>query len=123
MEAAEKAKMEAADESLPDEPEQKAGQLTAGEWSDLKNWNFWLRSIDTAFSTYHKNWKYNFDDRYAVNVVGAENQPIADAQVRLLATDGALVWENIQIWFSRFYIMEKHLISKMQKPLKPVLIR
>jgi hypothetical protein len=120
--ATEKAKMDAetADESLPDEPEQKAGQLTAGEWSDLKNWNFWLRSIDTAFSTYHKNWKYNFDDRYAVNVVGAENQPIADAQVRLLATDGALVWEsrtdnhgNAELWSGLFGGKYTNLVFKV----------
>jgi Carboxypeptidase regulatory-like domain/Secretion system C-terminal sorting domain/von Willebrand factor type A domain len=109
-----------ADESLPDEPEERAGQLTAGEWSDLKNWNFWLRSIDTAFSTYHKNWKYNFDDRYSVNVVGTENQPIADAQVRLLATDGTLVWEsrtdnhgNAELWSGLFGGKYTNLVFKV----------
>jgi Carboxypeptidase regulatory-like domain/Secretion system C-terminal sorting domain/von Willebrand factor type A domain len=109
-----------ADESLPDEPEQKAGQLTAGEWSDLKNWNFWMRSIDTAFSTHHKNWKYNFDDRYSVNVVGSENQPIADAQVRLLATDGSLVWEsrtdnhgNAELWSGLFGGKYTNLVFKV----------
>jgi hypothetical protein len=108
------------DESLPDEPEQRAGQLTAGEWSDLKNWNFWLRSIDTAFLTYHKNWKYNFEDRYSVNVVGSENQPIADAQVRLLATDGTLVWEsrtdnhgNAELWSGLFGAKYNNLVFKV----------
>jgi hypothetical protein len=120
--AAVKTKTETAttDESLPDEPEERAGQLTAGEWSDLKNWNFWLRSIDTAFSTYHKNWKYNFDDRYSVQVVGSENQPIADAQVRLVATDGSFVWEsrtdnhgNAELWSGLFGAKYTNLVFKV----------
>lgn len=122
---AEKAKMpvkptDEAEDAIPDEPEQKAGQLTAGEWSDLKNWDFWLRSLDTAFGTYHKNWQFNFDNRYSVQVVGNENQPIADAKVGLYTADGKNVWEartdnqgKAELWSGLFGEKYYNLVFKV----------
>ena len=73
-------------------PEPSAGQLTAGEWCDLKNWEFWKKSLDETFKTHQDNWKMNFTQRYSVILRGANEQPISDATMQLIGAEGTAIW-------------------------------
>ena len=75
------------------EPEPSAGQLTAGEWSDLKNWEFWKKSLVETFKSYVNDWKMNFTQRYSVILRGSSDQPISDATVQLIGKDGLTIWQ------------------------------
>ena len=75
------------------EPEPSAGQLTAGEWSDLKNWEFWKKSLVETFKSYVNDWKMNFTQRYSVVLRGSNDQPISDANVQLIGKDGLVIWQ------------------------------
>lgn len=76
------------------EPEPSAGQLTAGEWSDLKNWEFWKKSLLETFKPYVNDWKMNFTQRYSVVLRGSNDQPISDATVQLIGKDGLTIWQS-----------------------------
>ncbi len=90
----EQAKAEAKTLSDDDDiaPEPSAGQLTAGEWCDLKNWEFWKKSLDETFKTPQNNWKMNFTQRYSVILRGSNEQPISDATVQLIGAEGTAIW-------------------------------
>jgi hypothetical protein len=87
-----KIKKTLADEDDDIEPEPSAGQLTAGEWSDLKNWEFWKKSLNETFKTYQNDWKMNFTRRYSVILRGSNEQPISDATVQLIGAEGLVIW-------------------------------
>ena len=92
--ATEQAKMAAKTLSDDDDiaPEPSAGQLTAGEWCDLKNWEFWKKSLDETFKTPQNNWKMNFTQRYSFILRGSNEQPISDATVQLIGAEGTAIW-------------------------------
>jgi hypothetical protein len=73
-----------------DEPE--AGQVTAGEWNDLKNWDFWKKSLDEDFKHYVSDWQSNFTEKYNVILRGSDDQPVADAVVLLKNKKGETIW-------------------------------
>jgi CarboxypepD_reg-like domain/Secretion system C-terminal sorting domain/von Willebrand factor type A domain len=90
--AQEKAKAATLNEDDDIETEPSAGKLTAGEWSDLKNWEFWKKSLDETFKVYVNNWRMNFTQRHSLILRGANNQPVSDATVQLIGTDGLAIW-------------------------------
>ncbi len=71
-----------------------AGQITAGEWNDLDNWDFWknLHANDTI-AGYQDYWKFYPTKRYSVSVKNFFGKPIADCQVQLKGMGGGVVWE------------------------------
>jgi Secretion system C-terminal sorting domain/von Willebrand factor type A domain len=73
-----------------DEPE--AGKLTAGEWNDLKNWDFWKKSLDKEFKQYVSDWQYNFTEKYDIILRGSDDQPVADAVILLKNKKRETVW-------------------------------
>jgi hypothetical protein len=87
-----KAKKALIDEDDDIEPEPSAGQLTAGEWNDLKNWEFWKKSLDETFKSYANDWKMNLTQRYSLILRGSNEQPISDAIVQLIGADGLVIW-------------------------------
>lgn len=62
--------------------EAEAGILTAGEWNDLENWNFWIGLQDT-FSVHQDYWGMYPTKRIAVKVSDNGN-PVKGAKVELL---------------------------------------
>lgn len=61
-----------------------AGQITAGEWSDLDNWQFWVNlSNSQEFSTDKNRWYFNTSKRIAINVTKANQTPYNNAEVSL----------------------------------------
>jgi hypothetical protein len=78
----------------PNSPVQ-AGQLTAGEWRDLDNWEFWdelLGMANEEWSRAAEHWNLYTRHRLPVVVTASDNSPITDAAVALFLGE-ELVWE------------------------------
>ena len=79
------------------------GQLTAGEWRDLDNWDFWLGLFDapdpqdptssSTWSGFESRWSTYTRDRFPV-VVSIADEPVIDAEVLLLDAEGEPVWQT-----------------------------
>lgn len=71
-----------------------AGLITAGEWNDLENWDFWTNlMLNDTFSVNKEYWGVSPDKRIAVSVVNA-GEPVSGAKVELLQ-NGASVSSTI----------------------------
>ena len=82
------------DTEIEPEPAPRAGQLTAGEWSDLAEWKFWNSVIASSdWSKMVEHWGFGKGQRISVRVDNG-SQPIPDAEVQLLDKDGALLWTS-----------------------------
>jgi hypothetical protein len=86
----------------------QAGQITAGEWNDLKNWSFWenLNSDNSEYSEMDTYWKYNLENRVSVNVKN-NNKNLVDVSVQLIDSNDDVIWEsktdnkgNAELWAS-----------------------
>lgn len=76
-------------------PEQKPdpGLITAAEWNDLDNWDFWNDLISgESYSDKPDYWNFYNNNRISV-LVKSRNQPVIDAQVQLLKNKD-VVWES-----------------------------
>ncbi len=69
------------------------GQLTAGEWRDLDNWDFWLGLGDQDSGWLHEFDAWGFDTRVRVPVLAlADGLPVADTEVTLRDSEDQIVW-------------------------------
>ncbi|WP_158850405.1 vWA domain-containing protein [Algibacter sp. L1A34] len=66
-----------------------AGQITAGEWSDLTNWGYWSDILNTQdYTEYQKNWSFNTSKRFAFQVLDQNTSlPINNVSLSLLKDD------------------------------------
>ena len=68
-----------------------AGVVTAGEWNDLDNWDFWNGLMDGQkeenFYSYLNYWSLYTDTRFAVTVVDAAGVPVCGAKVELFVNE------------------------------------
>jgi len=75
-------------------PQAAPGQLTAGEWRDVEQWEDWLNLLRSGEGTDNRYyWDYYRFDRLVVRAE-AGGQPIADADVIVKDADGRLVWRT-----------------------------
>jgi len=92
-----------AEERRRQEAQSRAGRLTAGEWRDLDNWDFWRALFDSnqnqqegGWTHMERTWGFNTAQRVRVEVTGDRNGtpgPITDAAVQLLGQDQRVIWE------------------------------
>jgi hypothetical protein len=69
------------------------GQITAGEWSDLENWDFWLNLMnEQEFENMHTYWDYSVDERISVLVENSEGQALVNQVAELYDAKGNLLW-------------------------------
>ncbi len=62
----------------------QAGTLTAGEWCDLANWDFWTDLLKKdKYAGFPRYWRFYTGGRYSVDVKTADNQPVVNAKVAL----------------------------------------
>lgn len=77
----------------------QAGIVTAGEWSDLQNWQFWSGlMLGEEYSPKSDYWKFYTNNRIALHVIDPSNNAVAGASVRLMreTEDGlAVLWETV----------------------------
>ncbi len=73
---------------------QTAGVLTAGEWNDFNNWDFWknLMTNDT-FKIFQSRWGFYANEKWAFTVKDANDQPVPDATVTI-QLNGAVLWQG-----------------------------
>lgn len=71
------------------------GQLTAGEWSDLDNWDFWrgLAAPDSPWLTEFDHWDYDTSVRLPVLALAGETDPAVDLAVVVRDAEGVILWE------------------------------
>lgn len=73
--------------------DEAAGLVTAAEWNDLNNWDFWKNLLLTEeFSNKPDIWNFYNLNRISTVVKSEIGEPINDASVRL-EKNGTLVWE------------------------------
>ena len=71
-----------------------AGQITAGEWNDLVNWDFWLNlGQNGKFDSAQDNWKFYPQNRYSFLVKDQNNNPLIDCEVWLRNKNGDAIWK------------------------------
>lgn len=87
---------------IPDEPffpsenriPEKAGTLTAGEWTDNDHYSFWqnlFQSEETGWEEYRAIWDRSYCSRVFVSV-SAGGKPVENAPLTLFNADGDIVW-------------------------------
>lgn len=71
----------------------EAGVLTAGEWSDLSNWDFWQSLMQKEmFFEYQSYWHFFPTQRYSVRLKDKMGEPVMDAKVTLLDKQKKVLW-------------------------------
>jgi len=71
----------------------EAGQLTAGEWNDLHNWDAWKDLLaDKDYTEMETHWDLYPNNRYSVFVRNKYELPIQDARVEMLDAAGNVLW-------------------------------
>jgi len=71
-----------------------AGQITAAEWNDLINWEFWLNlGQNEEFNTAQDDWMFYPQNRYSFLVKDQNNNPLIDCEVWLRNNKGDAVWK------------------------------
>lgn len=71
------------------------GVITAGEWNDLDNWNFWndILGKDGHRQSTDK-WGFYNSNRISLNITGTDSLPIGNVLVRL-KENGAIIFTTI----------------------------
>lgn len=73
----------------------QAGQITAGEWNDLKNWNFWMDLMqDQEYSSFTEYWGFYPFENYVLSLTDKNGNAVSDASVALKSNDGQTVWKT-----------------------------
>ncbi|NNF35806.1 MAG: T9SS type A sorting domain-containing protein [Saprospiraceae bacterium] len=72
-----------------------SGQITAGEWNDLNNWNDWKELINgEEYKSMAETWNIQTNHRYAVLVLNNDDIPLPGAKVEMLDNKGQLIWQS-----------------------------
>ncbi len=91
-----KAESEAKATKLMAEPEKysSAGKLTAGNWCDNRNWEFFTEVLKKSdWSKMKDTWKFNPEERYVVKVKNGK-EIAQDVPVKLKDRSGKIIWET-----------------------------
>lgn len=70
----------------------QSGLITAAEWNDLENWQFWTDLVNgEEYADKPDYWSFYNNNRISI-ALKSNNQPVIDADLVLLK-DGIVVWE------------------------------
>ena len=73
-----------------------AGQLTAGEWNDIENWDFWLDLInnpESEFFEYPQAWGFSPNQRVQFSLFDG-TKPAVDTKLSMLDSNGDVIWRS-----------------------------
>lgn len=87
----------------------QSGQITAGEWNDLKNWSFWINlQQHSEFNEATKNWTFFPFQRFCFLVTNNNQKPVMNCRIKLKQNQ-SMVWEAVtdnhgmaELWFQLF---------------------
>lgn len=90
----------------------QAGLITAGEWNDLDNWQFWIDLVNgQEYSDKPDYWGFYNNNRLSIQL-SDNNQPVVNAKLELLK-NGDLIWESktdnfgkAEMWIDLFQLNE-----------------
>ena len=83
-------------EESGEEEEIEAGTLTAGEWNDIQNWDFWLDLIDNPESDYYQypqEWGFFPNQRVQFTLFDGDI-PAIDTELHMFDSNGNVVWKS-----------------------------
>jgi hypothetical protein len=70
------------------------GQITAAEWNDLTEWDFWINlGQHEEYNAAQDNWKFYPLKRYSFQVNDSRLNPLIDCEVILKDLDGTVIWQ------------------------------
>ena len=72
----------------------EAGVITAAEWNDLLNWDFWGKLMTGNYSGMNNYWGLNTAKRVAIKTVDSQGNPAKCLPVKLLSGEKCC-WETI----------------------------
>ncbi len=93
----------------------QSGQITAGEWNDLQNWDFWreLQLNEDLKNTIEK-WSFYSTNRISFIIEDIDYQPAEGCLVKL-KEDGEVIWETktdnkgrAELWYNLFTDSDKN---------------
>ena len=71
------------------------GQITAAEWNDLTEWDFWINlGQNEAFNSAQDNWKFYPLKRFSFLVKDSRFNPLVDCKVILKNLQGDVLWQT-----------------------------
>ncbi|WP_293299167.1 carboxypeptidase-like regulatory domain-containing protein [Pedobacter sp. UBA4863] len=71
----------------------QSNQLTAGEWNDLENWDFWKGLMNSQdWSSYQQSWGFNTGKRFKITLRDKNNSPLPNYQVYAFS-NGKALWK------------------------------
>ncbi len=71
------------------------GVLTAGEWNDLENWDFWKTLMQKKeANTLQQKWQFSLVNKYTVLLKDMDGKQISNARVSLETTAGISLAES-----------------------------
>ncbi|MFO7370340.1 MAG: VWA domain-containing protein [Bacteroidales bacterium] len=80
-------------DAVPSQP-LEPGQITAAEWNDLTEWDFWKNlGQNEDFTKAQENWKFYMATRYSFRVTDILSKPLIDCEVTLETLNGEEVWK------------------------------
>ncbi len=90
----------------PPEP----GQVTAAEWNDLNNWDFWADlGQHQDFVQAQNNWLFKNFSRYSFLVKDQNDHPLIDCEIKLMNHQGQIQWTahtdnegRAELWLNLF---------------------
>lgn len=93
---------ENSDDEQQERPKPKAGQLTAGRWSDIENWEFWSNLFEQGtdgekahkWGSWEKRWGLYTRRRIPVRVTRPDDTPAVDTRVILRDESGETIWST-----------------------------
>lgn len=73
-----------------------SGQMTAGEWNDLNNWEDWTKLINESdYKSMANHWNIYAKERYSVFLTNKEDYPVINAKVELLDGKNNIIWNTM----------------------------
>ncbi len=73
----------------------QSGQITAGEWNDLTNWDFWNDLGQNQDSiNMPEYWSYNLSNRISVNLQNSSGENLKNISVELLDGSNKVLWTS-----------------------------
>jgi hypothetical protein len=69
------------------------GQVTAAEWNDLANWDFWIGlGQNQEFNQAQTNWNIHTSNRYSFMIKDKNDLPVMDCEIQLKSRSGDALW-------------------------------
>lgn len=70
----------------------QSSQLTAGEWNDLENWDFWTKLMNNQeWSNQQETWDFNTSKRFKITLKDKNNAPLPNYVVSAFSA-GKILW-------------------------------